>query len=63
MKFRSAITGRWVTRLFARMNPHTTVSEGKAEAPVELMDCPYCGHRLDADATFCPYCATDLLED
>lgn len=25
--FRSAITGRFVTRLFARKHPHTTVKE------------------------------------
>lgn len=31
MKFRSAITGRWVTRLFARTNPATTVSEKEAK--------------------------------
>ena len=64
MKFRSAITGRWVTRLFARRNPRTTVSEGsKAKAPAELVDCPYCGHRIATDATVCRWCGTDLLED
>lgn len=26
-RFRSAITGRWVSRLFAKKNPDTTVSE------------------------------------
>ena len=62
MKFRSAITGRWVTRLFARRNPRTTVSENQAQYAKDE-PCPYCGHRIAADATFCPYCATDLLED
>lgn len=26
-RFRSAVTGRWVSRLFAKQNPDTTVSE------------------------------------
>jgi sarcosine oxidase delta subunit len=32
MKFRSAITGRWVTHLFAKKNPATTVSEKEKAA-------------------------------
>jgi len=66
MRFRDAISGKFVTRLFARLNPRTTVSERGREKPQttgEMVPCPYCGYPLSVDATFCPRCGTDLLED
>ena len=64
-RFRSAVTGRWVAKLFARQHPDTTVGERtpQKKRPADPVPCPYCGHLLDSDATFCPYCGTDLLED
>jgi len=32
-RFRSAITGRWVPAAFAKLNPHTTVSETRSSQP------------------------------
>jgi len=32
-RFRSAITGRWVSAEYARDNPHTTVSETRSNQP------------------------------
>ena len=31
--FRSAITGRFVSAAFAKLNPHTTVSETRSSQP------------------------------
>ncbi len=36
--FRSAISGRFVSKLFARLNPDTTVKERRKETAAELAD-------------------------
>lgn len=41
MNFRSAISGRWVARLFARSNPATTASESSAKTVTFTTPNPY----------------------
>jgi hypothetical protein len=72
-RFRSAISGRWVSRLFARSNPDTTVSEstgtihevstedGSDERP-GTMQCQYCARWTSKGASICEWCGSELEE-
>ena len=73
MRFRSAITGRWVTRFFARTNPNTTVgesitpsivldNEGGLDERPGTMQCQYCG-KWTRSFDVCEWCGSDLRED
>lgn len=62
-RFRSAITGRWVTRLFARKNPETTVSETATSfsgVTIKLDPCPFCGKLIDWSEGVCKYCGSEI---
>lgn len=71
-RFRSAITGRWVTRLFAKKNPATTVSEstgttiiiddgdGHDELPGTIQ-CQFCG-KWTRTSDVCEWCGSMLNE-
>lgn len=68
-RFRSAISGRWVTKLFARQNPATTVSETadaqtiKVEASGLIVQCQFCGEEVGWATRECPNCHADLVGD
>jgi hypothetical protein len=69
-RFRSAVTGNWVSRLFAVKNPRTTISEtithtttgGIVTYPPQVTttgttpQCQYCGTYVTWDALECPAC-------
>ena len=62
-RFRSAISGRWVTRLFARSHPSTTISERTGTTiTIKLEPCGYCGKLVDYTEGMCKYCGTELDE-
>lgn len=70
--WRSASTGRFVTKLFAKSNPDTTVGETRRREPVPFVrpdtatsrntefvpepQCQYCGAAVGWDAIECPAC-------
>lgn len=73
MNFRSAISGRWVTRLFARANPATTVSEssgvthvitvdGSVETAERTEQCQFCGKWIKPSSWVCEFCGSELTE-
>ena len=64
--FRSARTGRWVSRLLAKLHPATTVSESASSGPVFVVDdarsCPFCGKQLKAASVVCEFCGSELAK-
>lgn len=67
-RFRSAISGQWVTRLFAKRNPATTVSETTGTTTIisgsvpTFTPCGYCGKLIDWSEGMCRYCGSELDE-
>jgi hypothetical protein len=77
-RFRSAITGKWVSRLFAKQHPMTTVSETITHNAGNVLtwppnptitgsapptpQCQYCGYAVDWNALECPNCHAILDE-
>ena len=72
MRFRSAITGRFVRKLFAMTNRATTVSESTTAPDHEddgeglderpgTVQCQYCG-RYTRQLDVCEWCGSELYE-
>jgi len=42
--------------------PIPLASETKSETPAVIVNCPFCGDKIDEDAKFCPHCGSDIAE-